>query len=111
MKTRGWWTSRFCRLGSRSRGPLGRATKVHAAALQAHASLALDAVELAILRLGAYELSRRMEVPYRVVINEGVELAKSFGATDGHKYVNGILDKVAQKLRVLEMKANDKPGG
>jgi len=65
----------------------------------------LDAVELAILRLGAYELSRRMEVPYRVVINEGVELAKSFGATDGHKYVNGILDKLAIRLRSAEVSA------
>ena len=65
----------------------------------------LDAVGLAILRLGAYELSRRMEVPYRVVINEGVELAKSFGATDGHKYVNGILDKLANRLRSAEVSA------
>ncbi|MDN6180526.1 MAG: transcription antitermination factor NusB [Halomonas subglaciescola] len=65
----------------------------------------LDAVELAILRLGTYELSRRMEVPYRVVINEGVELAKSFGATDGHKYVNGILDKLANRLRSAEVSA------
>ncbi|MWJ27665.1 transcription antitermination factor NusB [Halomonas sediminis] len=65
----------------------------------------LDGVELAILRLGAYELSRRMEVPYRVVINEGVELAKSFGATDGHKYVNGILDKLASRLRSAEVSA------
>jgi len=65
----------------------------------------LDAVELAILRLGAYELSRRMEVPYRVVINEDVELAKSFGATDGHKYVNGILDKLANRLRSAEVSA------
>ena len=62
-------------------------------------------MELAILRLGAYELSRRMEVPYRVVINEGVELAKSFGATDGHKYVNGILDKLANRLRSAEVSA------
>ncbi|WP_346799072.1 transcription antitermination factor NusB [Halomonas sp. Bachu 37] len=65
----------------------------------------LDGVELAILRLGAYELSRRMEVPYRAVINEGVELAKSFGATDGHKYVNGILDKLASRLRSAEVSA------
>ena len=63
----------------------------------------LDEIELAILRLGAYELSRRMEVPYRVAINEGVELAKTFGATDGHKYVNGILDKLAVKLRSAEV--------
>ena len=65
----------------------------------------LDAIELAILRLGAYELSRRLEVPYRAVINEGVELAKSFGATDGHKYVNGILDKLASRLRSAEVSA------
>lgn len=65
----------------------------------------LDPIELAILRLGAYELSRRLEVPYRAVINEGVELAKSFGATDGHKYVNGILDKLAVRLRSAEVTA------
>jgi N utilization substance protein B len=65
----------------------------------------LDPIELAILRLGAYELSRRLEVPYRAVINEGVELAKSFGATDGHKYVNGILDKLAGRLRSAEVAA------
>ncbi|WP_027962234.1 transcription antitermination factor NusB [Halomonas halodenitrificans] len=65
----------------------------------------LDAIELAILRLGTYELSRRLDVPYRVAINEGVELAKSFGATDGHKYVNGILDKLAGRLRGAEVAA------
>lgn len=65
----------------------------------------LDPIELSILRLGAYELSRRMQVPYRAVINEGVELAKSFGATDGHKYVNGILDKLAARLRYAEVSA------
>lgn len=65
----------------------------------------LDPIELAILRLGAYELAKRPEVPYRVVINEGVELAKSFGATDGHKYVNGILDKLAARLRNAEVNA------
>ncbi|MBZ9567848.1 transcription antitermination factor NusB [Modicisalibacter tunisiensis] len=65
----------------------------------------LDSIELAILRLGAYELSHRLEVPYRVAISEGVELAKSFGATDGHKYVNGILDKLASRLRSTEVNA------
>ena len=70
----------------------------------------LDRVELAILRIGTYELSKRPDVPFKVAINEGIELAKYFGATASHKYVNGILDKVAQRLRVLEMKANrDKP--
>ena len=65
----------------------------------------LDSIELAILRLGTYELSRRLEVPYRAVINEGVELAKSFGATDGHKYINGLLDKLAARLRYAEVSA------
>lgn len=65
----------------------------------------LDPIELSVLRLGAYELSRRLEVPYRAVINEGVELAKSFGATDGHKYVNGILDKLAARMRYAEVSA------
>ncbi|MBP8171111.1 MAG: transcription antitermination factor NusB [Pseudomonas sp.] len=66
----------------------------------------LDPVELAILRLSTYELRHRVDVPYRVVINEGIELAKIFGATDGHKFVNGILDKLAPKLRAAEVRAN-----
>lgn len=65
----------------------------------------LDPVEQAILRLGTYELQFRPEVPYRVSINECINLAKRFGATDGHKYVNGILDKVARKLRSAEVGA------
>ncbi len=65
----------------------------------------VDPVERAILRLGAYELMQRPDIPYRVVINEAVELAKTFGAEQGHKYVNSILDKAAQKLRVAEVKA------
>lgn len=69
----------------------------------------LDRVELAILRIGSYELSKRVDVPYKVAINEGIELAKYFGATESHKYVNGILDKLAQKLRVVEMKAQQLP--
>ena len=63
----------------------------------------LDPVELAILRMGTYELSKRLDVPYRVVINEAVELAKSFGATESHKYINGILDKLAPRLRSAEV--------
>ena len=55
----------------------------------------LSPVERGILLLGAYELAHVPDVPYRVVINEAVELAKSFGGTDGHKYVNGVLDKLA----------------
>lgn len=62
----------------------------------------LDPVELSLLRLGMYELSSRLDVPYRVVINEAVELAKDFGATDSHKYVNGILDRAAKDLRAVE---------
>lgn len=61
-------------------------------------------IELAILRMGTFELKHRIDVPYRVIINEGVELAKSFGATDGHKYVNGVLDKLAQSIRIEEIK-------
>lgn len=63
----------------------------------------LTPVELAILRLGAYELLHRLDVPYRVVLNEAVELAKNFGATDGHKFVNGVLDRLAQRMRVVEV--------
>jgi len=64
----------------------------------------LDPVELAIMRMGAYELQYNLEVPYRVVINESVELAKTFGADQGHKYVNGVLDKLAVTLRGPEVK-------
>lgn len=65
----------------------------------------LSPVEHAILLLGAYELNHHVEIPYRVVINEAVELAKSFGGIDGHKFVNGVLDKIATKLRPKEVAA------
>jgi N utilization substance protein B len=65
----------------------------------------LSPVERAILVLGAWELKHRMEIPYRVVINEAVELAKSYGGTDGHKFVNGVLDKMAGELRAAEIRA------
>ncbi|MEM7079456.1 MAG: transcription antitermination factor NusB [Pseudomonadota bacterium] len=65
----------------------------------------LDVVERAVLRLATTELSNHIEVPYRVVIDEYVELTKVFGAEDAHKYVNGVLDKVAQQLRAIEFKA------
>jgi N utilization substance protein B len=55
-----------------------------------------------VLLIGAYELRSRPEVPYRVVINEGVNLAKRFGATDGHKFVNAVLDRAARTLRPNE---------
>lgn len=66
----------------------------------------VDLVERAILRLGVYELRFHPEIPYRVVINEAVELAKVFGAEQGHRYVNGILDKVSPTLRPLESKSS-----
>ncbi|NOS87699.1 MAG: transcription antitermination factor NusB [Methylococcaceae bacterium] len=62
----------------------------------------IDPVERAILRIGTYELLHRLDMPYRVVLNEGINLAKDFGADGSHKYVNGILDKIALKVRVLE---------
>ena len=62
----------------------------------------LSPVEHAILLLGAFELKHHLEIPYRVVINEAVELAKTFGGTDGFKYVNGVLDKLAPQLRPAE---------
>ncbi len=64
----------------------------------------VDPVERAILRMGTFELMFRPDVPYRVVINEALEAAKMFGADQGHKYVNGVLDKVAQQTRQLEIK-------
>ena len=65
----------------------------------------LDPIEYAILMIGVYELQSRVDVPYRVVINEGVNLAKRFGATDGHKYVNACLEHAAQSLRAVEVAA------
>ncbi len=65
----------------------------------------LDPVERAVLLIGVYELKQRTDVPYRVVINEAVDLAKRFGATDAHKYVNALLDRAAQDLRAAERAA------
>jgi N utilization substance protein B len=62
----------------------------------------LDPVEHALLLIGSYELQHRPEVPFRVVINEAVTLARRFGATDGHKFVNGVLDRAARLWRVEE---------
>ena len=66
----------------------------------------LSPIEHAVLLLGAYELKNKIEIPYRVVINEAVELTKSFGGVDGHKYVNGVLDRLAGKLRPDEVGAD-----
>ena len=65
----------------------------------------LDPIELTLLRMGIFELVKRIDVPYKVVINEAVALAKKFGATDGHKYINGVLDKAARQLRKVEIEA------
>nr|WP_250658864.1 transcription antitermination factor NusB [Alkalimarinus coralli] len=62
----------------------------------------VDPIEMILLRMGAYEMQYRVDVPYRVVINEAVELAKKFGGTDGHKYINSVLDKLALRLRAAE---------
>ena len=63
----------------------------------------IDPVEKAIMRMGVYELQNSIAIPYKVVINECVELAKRFGADESHKYVNGILDKAAKQLRATEI--------
>jgi N utilization substance protein B len=63
----------------------------------------LSPVEHAALLIGAYELGHHIEIPYKVVINEAVELTKSFGGIDGHKYVNGVLDKFAAQVRGVEV--------
>lgn len=70
---------------------------------------ALSPVEHAVLLVGAYELMHHIETPYRVVINEAVELAKAYGGTDGHKYVNGVLDRLAAELRAIEVRADPRP--
>ena len=67
------------------------------------AFLRLSPVERAILCIGAYELAERADTPFKVVINEAIELGKVFGGTDGHKYVNGVLEKLAAQLRPQEL--------
>ncbi len=66
----------------------------------------LDPVELGILLIGVFELQNRVDIPFRVVINEGVNLAKRFGALDGHKYINACLDNAAQSMRKIEIKGS-----
>lgn len=66
----------------------------------------LSPIEHAALLIGSFELKHHLEIPYRVVINEAVELTKSFGGQDGHKYVNGVLDKLAARLRMTEVQAS-----
>ncbi len=102
----------FSRADSAYFSRLFRGTVAEAASLEAEIAPLLDRgaqelspIEFAILLLGAFELKHVPEVPYRVVINEAVEIAKVFGGTDGHKYVNGVLDKLARRLRVAERTA------
>lgn len=66
----------------------------------------LDPVEFGILLIGVFELQNRVDIPFRVVINEGVNLAKRFGALDGHKYINACLDNAAQSMREIEIKGS-----
>ena len=71
----------------------------------------LSPVERAVLVIGAWELKHRTEIPYRVVIDESIELAKSYGGIDGHKFVNGVLDKLAPRLRSSENDSLRSPAG
>lgn len=66
----------------------------------------LSPIERGVLWIGCYEFQQCPDVPWRVVLNEAIELAKSFGGTDGHKYVNGVLHQLADRLRPLEVQAN-----
>jgi N utilization substance protein B len=66
----------------------------------------IDPVERAILRVGAFELLEKPEIPYKVVVNEGINLAKEFGATQSHKFINGILDRIARQYREVEFNLN-----
>jgi len=70
----------------------------------------LSPIEHGVLLIGAYELLHSLDVPYKVVINEAVELAKRYGGTDGHKFVNGVLDKLSQQVRTIEIDAARRPG-
>lgn len=92
---------------SRLRGTLANAEALDAeiAPLIDREVAELSPVEHAVLLLAAQELTHHIEVPYRVIINEAIELTKEFGGTDGHRFVNGVLDKLAAKLRATEVEA------
>ena len=79
------------------------------AQLAPHVDRGIDAlapIERAVITIGAWELAHRLDIPYRVVINEAVELAKRYGGTDGYKFVNGVLDKVAARERAAEIRVS-----
>lgn len=67
----------------------------------------LDPVELSIARVATFELLKKIDVPYKVVLNEALELAKKYGAQEGHKFVNGVLDKIAREIRHHEASSNE----
>jgi N utilization substance protein B len=67
----------------------------------------ISPIEHAVLWIGCYEMKHCLDIPWRVVINECIELAKEFGGTDGHKYVNAVLNGVAPQLRALEVQADN----
>ena len=78
------------------------------AAIAPHSSRAtgeLSPIERSILAIGAWELAHRLDIPFKVVINEAVDLAKDYGGTDGHRFVNGVLDKLAARVRSAEIAA------
>ena len=88
-------------------GCIGEATDIDAL-LSKHVdrkTTLLSPIEHGVLMIGVYELKHCISIPYKVAINEAVELAKAFGGTDGHKYVNGVLDKTAAELRTVEVEA------
>lgn len=72
--------------------------------LQGKSLIELDPITLALLRIATFEMQKRIDIPFKVVISEAVGLAKKFGAADSHKFVNGVLDKMALKYRALETK-------
>lgn len=94
------------------RGTIHRANtlEAHFAPFLDRSVAELSPIERAALLLGTFELAEQIDVPYKVVINEAIELTKSFGGTDGHRFVNGVLDKVAGQLRTTEVAAR-KAGG
>ncbi|MDY0013379.1 MAG: transcription antitermination factor NusB [Rhodocyclaceae bacterium] len=92
---------------SRLRGTVGNANSLDAAIapFMERQVNELSPVEHAVLLLAAQELTHHLEVPYRVVINEAIELTKEYGGTDGHRFVNGVLDKLAAQVRATEVEA------
>lgn len=82
--------------------------KTFAPYLASRAHNEIDPIELSVLRLATYELLFRLDIPYQVVINEALELTKTFGTQEGFRFVNGVLDKVAQQIRAIECSAHKK---